>query len=636
MLLKGIAHNFKGIKDGEIEFYYPVTVISGPNGSGKSTWVNAWFWVTTNTDYSGRSNPDVRPIGCADEESTSVEFVIYHDEHEVSFMKTQKLKRTGEKIALTNIYEFNSVPMPERDFQKKLQEVFGVDQKKFLFCSHTDAALADTSKKGREALRALLFSMAGNMSDKDVAEDLHSFSPIEELKSYLQFYSLEEIKAMMTATRKKVVDVYGKSGELIDAAIEGALSGKVTVDVAALRAEEAEIRSRIESLANTGEDSRKVELRKRLEGLKDKRRALESKIREGHRKRADEIAAEVRKWSLEKANIEARIRNIEIRISEGDKTEETYKKKLEVLRDEYAAEANKEYVPQETCQVCGQMLPKSIIDGMRESFERAQSMNIAKIEKDAEVLASLIEEARSRAKAARDERVEAIRGLGEADAKMKAARKEGKDLPLSPIYGDDPEYSQVEKEIEETEAALRELEAGDGADRIKEITRLNRRLEEISRSLGADAVNRRIDERVEALRCQKVVCAQQLADAEKILHQVEQLERHKNGLLELEVNKHFKVVEWKLFRTLKNGTYESTCIPTVDGKELGSSMNTALEVTAKLDIVRSLQEFYGVKLPVWLDNAEHLDSGSLGKIKSWGLEMVILKVSDAYFGVHAW
>lgn len=636
MLLKGIAHNFKGIKDGEIEFYYPVTVISGPNGSGKSTWVNAWFWVTTNTDYSGRSNPDVRPIGCADEESTSVEFIIYHEEHEVSFMKTQKLKRTGERIALTNIYEFNAVPMSERDFQKKLQEVFGVDQKKFLFCTHTDAALADTSKKGREALRALLFSMAGNMSDKDVAEDLNSFSPIDELKSYLQFYSLEEIKAMMTATRKKVVDVYGKSGELIDAAIEGALSGKVIVDVAALRTEEAEIRSRIESLANTGEDSRKVELRKRLEELKDKRRALESKIREDHRKTADELAAEGRKWSLKKANVEVKAARVSTRISEEEAAIDALKRELEELRDRYTAEANKEYVAQETCQVCGQMLPKSIVDKMKASFEKVQAENLAQIEEEARKITDSIEAAKARVESARAELSFMLHDLEEADKNMKDARKKGKNLPLSPVYGDDPEYSKVEKEIEETEAALRELETGEGADRIKEITRLNRRLEEISRSMGADAVNKRIDERVEALRCQKVVCAQQLADAEKVLHQVEQLERHKNGLLELEVNKHFKVVEWKLFRTLKNGTYESTCIPTVDGKELGSSMNTALEVTAKLDIVRSLQEFFGVKLPVWLDNAEHLDSGSLGKIKSWGLEMVILKVSDAYFGVHAW
>ena len=86
---------------------------------------------------------------------------------------------------------------------------------------------------------------------------------------------------------------------------------------------------------------------------------------------------------------------------------------------------------------------------------------------------------------------------------------------------------------------------------------------------------------------------------------------------------------------LKNGTYEPACIPTVDGKELGSSMNTALEMTAKLDIIRSLQEFYGVKLPIWLDNAEHMDSESLGSVIGWKVgQLIVLKVSDEAFAVH--
>lgn len=54
-------------------------------------------------------------------------------------------------------------------------------------------------------------------------------------------------------------------------------------------------------------------------------------------------------------------------------------------------------------------------------------------------------------------------------------------------------------------------------------------------------------------------------------------------------------------------------------------MNTGLEVIAKLDICSSLQKFYGMNVPVVLDNAECINED---KIPSIGSQLVTMRVAD--------
>ena len=92
------------------------------------------------------------------------------------------------------------------------------------------------------------------------------------------------------------------------------------------------------------------------------------------------------------------------------------------------------------------------------------------------------------------------------------------------------------------------------------------------------------------------------------------LNKAKNEMLEKSVNKHFRLVKWKLFKTLKNGNYEDACIPIIDNFELGTSTNKGREILAKLDIISGLSKFYGKNYPILLDNAESLSSVTVDRI----------------------
>ena len=112
-----------------------------------------------------------------------------------------------------------------------------------------------------------------------------------------------------------------------------------------------------------------------------------------------------------------------------------------------------------------------------------------------------------------------------------------------------------------------------------------------------------------------------------ILDQLSLLNMKKNTMLQDAVNSNFSIIKWVLFETLKNGTYKDACIPTINGKKFGESMNTGLETLARIDAMNGIQKFFGLDYPIFLDNAEHLDKNSLASIDT-DHQLIVLTVSD--------
>ena len=138
----------------------------------------------------------------------------------------------------------------------------------------------------------------------------------------------------------------------------------------------------------------------------------------------------------------------------------------------------------------------------------------------------------------------------------------------------------------------------------------------VDRQLAKVENNAVIDRQIAELQAKRKEYEQARLDADKILDEVKQLEMAKNELLTEQINSHFRLVNWVLFETQANGeVLTDRCIPTIDGKSLVDEANTGLVILAKLDIVQGLQEFYGERYPVWLDNAEALTSNTSERIE---------------------
>lgn len=158
-----------------------------------------------------------------------------------------------------------------------------------------------------------------------------------------------------------------------------------------------------------------------------------------------------------------------------------------------------------------------------------------------------------------------------------------------------------------------------------DISELRKRLDNVNAELGKAVHNVQIDEQISEMRHKRREYEQAKADSEKILYQLSLVSKKKNELLVEEINANFGIVKWILFDYQKNGEYKETCIPTVDERRFGDSTNTGREIVAKLDICNSLQKFFGINLPVFLDNAESINDFN---IPDMDCQLILMNVTE--------
>ena len=99
----------------------------------------------------------------------------------------------------------------------------------------------------------------------------------------------------------------------------------------------------------------------------------------------------------------------------------------------------------------------------------------------------------------------------------------------------------------------------------------------------------------------------QLSELERKEDIARQYQFRQNQLLEERINKHFKLVQWRLFRTVNNGGdsfEEPFCECYVNGIPYHAGLNQADKLNAGLDICEALSNFYEVSAPIVIDNAE--------------------------------
>ena len=628
-IAKMILENFKGIKERTIDFSGNIHKIEGKNASGKTTIATAYFWVFCNTDYELKSNPAIFPVD-VEECTPSVTIEMLVDCKPMKICKKQSRKITesnGTKnIALTNSYFVNDVPMAERDMVKKLTDA-GFDFENFAILANPNAFLLE--KKDEQ--RKILFSMVAAYTDLDIANKMDG---VDEARNLLSNYSIDEIKAMQNATLKKIVENYGKKGELLTAKIEGLELSKVDIDFSALELQKNMLTEQLEKnhaaqrvgvlinneLTQLREQDMKLQFE--LSGIKQKeqaeKKAAEEKIlseRRGLQEKLLQIERDISRWNNEVDIHGNSITRLETSIKQGQ--DAISKIEAEVF-DETTA----------VCPVCHRIYESDKIEEMKNDFEADKLRRIADLHKE-------ITEFMSMLAIKRTERAEKAKNIQKAmndKADIETALKQ----PLNALQGNMEEPHTYDAEIERINQAIvdnnrlietKRASMPNMAVLGNEEAELSGQIRNTEIQLSKADDNCRIDDKIADLRKQQMVYEQDRANAEKILYQLDLIQKEKNLIVTEEINKHFSLVKWKMFDYLKNGSYTETCIPMVGDKELGAALNNAMQIRAKIDICDSLQRFYDTHNPVFLDNAEALDSENQGGLVA-DTQLVLLTVKD--------
>lgn len=604
MILRKITlRNFKGAKDRTIEFDGNAK-IKGANATGKSTLSDAYYWLFTNYNTAMINNPPITPKAETECES-KVEAELEIDGKKLTVVKTQiyKQKQDGDKVvsAVTNHYYINSVEKSYRDFVADLTER-GIDMDNFLIFSHPSAFTADNSKQGREKQRAMLFKMCEGITDEDVASGMEG---IDELKELMSDYKLNEIEQMQKSTIRNIKDTVGDDNIIINARIDELISQKSTLDIKVLQQQkkeyEAEIKrceKELESLAES-----KADIHEKISELRIKRDEITSKANQSLNEQKTELDKSIREYQsiIDEKNFKLSQNKAEIERQEGllSKAKEDTEKQRVLYKMEQDSVLDEGDL---SCPVCHRTYSEEKLSEIKAEFEKHKAERLKVIKSSGENLKKNIKSIEKELKSLKDQQQALDRVISETIKMRDEKQAEIDKLPVSADMFKDDNFVLINNEIADLEKDL----SADDDTRKQELESARNvaktMLHQIMADIGVVEKNKEIDERIADLRKQRTEAETNKAKAEKILYQIEQFKKFKNDKLSDEINKHFKVAQFRLFRQLKNGSTEDACDVLVNGKEINTQVNQATQVIAKLDIIRGLSDYFNSWLPVFVDD----------------------------------
>ncbi len=627
-LLSMHLKNFMCYEEQDFHFH-DKTVISGANGKGKSSIASAYTWCFLDCDYEMRSNPVVRREvnGSPVDGDVEVTLVLDMDGREITVRKVQKrtYSKDGSSYKDDNKYFINDVSKTKTEFNEYL-EVGNA----FKMSSNINAFL----NQKPDEVRKFLFQTVKDIPDTSVAD---KYPDLAELGVLLGKYSAEELSAM---NKKKVADIK-KELPILEGQIrekEADIKAKSDMDVSDLEVQKNCLKQKIQENADKQLESEKLyenyneltdgvlELKMELSGLE--RKANESLVEE----RSKLLDVSIQK-KLERNKLQADINAIETKISAATDAIDRLKGKLEGIRIEWKEENERKLDEKSLiCPYCRQLYPEEKKAELFTNFEKEKAELLASITTDGNNTKDQLDR---KTKDLDQFRLDLEEQKAEYDAvfsEIKELEDKLSELPEKIDISDTSEYQEIKQQITEKENALKSMEnISEYRKALKEEEQELR--EELS---GCESKilmsNTEAEEkRLAELKEQRTDMVQQQADSEKVLYLLTELEKAKNEELSNQINQKFKLVQWQLFETAKNGNYKSTCIPMVDDKSILTTIsNKGNRILGRVDICQSVQDIVGISVPIWVDDCESLDSENQKKVSNMVRgQLIMLVVNDS-------
>ena len=335
---------------------------------------------------------------------------------------------------------------------------------------------------------------------------------------------------------------------------------------------------------------------------------------------------------LERDKLQADINAIETKISAATDAIDRLKGKLEGIRIEWKEENERKLDEKSLiCPYCKQLYPEEKKEELFTNFEKEKAELLASITTDGNNTKDQLDR---KTKDLDQFRLDMKERKAEYDAvfsEIKELEDKLSKLPKKLDISDTSEYQGINQQITEKENALKSME------NISEYRKVLKEDEQELREELSDCEskilmsNTEIEEkRLAELKQQRTDMVQQQADAEKVLYLLTELEKAKNEEFSNQINQKFKLVQWQLFETAKNGNYKSTCIPMVDGKSILTTIsNKGNRILGRVDICQSVQDIAGISVPIWVDDCESLDSENQKKVSDMVIgQLIMLVVND--------
>ena len=585
--------------------------IYGDNATGKTSIYDALTWLLFGKDSlgNGEKNIDIKPLDANGEVKdhqaiTSVEAEFLVDGQVQTFQRTYReiwatRRGTGTPVyeGNTSDYFVNGVPCKKNAFDAAIKEMVSED----LFRMLTSVSHFAAGMKWQER-RAVLFDMAGTLTDKEIMLKDEKFEPLLDSLGGL---SIADFKAKLLHQKK------GQTGIQNDTPARINECERTLADIAGINFEEA--REQEQALIRQ-KDGLQVQLlaldqdtvleKKRLElrEAKFERDQLESRNRvhrESQRKNGRDLTYLYNEISREQAAI-GQSKNY---LAGAQRGIVRVQKEIQDCRDEWV-QVNGEAFAGGKCPTCGQALPFEQLQKATETFNKRKQTRLDAITAKAKSLQDDLEQSHKRNQDIQDEISRRETHIAELNEQIRKAKEE-----VAPIT-DLAEYSEciasVNASIDALQAEISSLMADSSKVREQLRSDLNAadgQLRVVQGVLAKEAIKAQTEKRIAELKSDARNAAEILERIEQMLFLMEEFTRFKAKFVEQSINDHFRIATFRLFREQANGGLEERCDVVYDGVPF-MGLNNGMRVNVGIDIINALSRHYGVTVPLFVDNAE--------------------------------
>ena len=622
--------NFKCHRYLRLDFEGGSASIYGDNATGKTSVYDALTWLLFGKDSqgNGEKNIEIKPLDASGEVKdhdalTAVDAVLDVNGEELHLRRTYKevwsTKRGSSQATYdgnTSEYYVDGVPCKKNAFQDKVSELVSEDTFRMLTSvSHFANSISWQDR------RAVLFQVAGVMDDAQILATDASFAPLVESMGKL---SLEDYKKKLLAEKKKFVGAkteiparISECQKTIDD-IVGIDFDKAKTEVKVLQAEVDDISTRIVAIEHdSAADQKRLEIREaqlEMTALYNENKAFRANQGSGllnvHNLRVDlhELRNRLDRKQHELSNEKAYIAGLE--------------SKIEEARANWMS-VNSESFTGGTCVTCGQALPADKLHQAMVAFDATKQKRLNDILQTANSY--------KEAKAQADDRLH----RQQEEIQQIEAEIQAKDLEITAAEATVAEPKDMDGYAEKARCFNEKIQKlnGELADMVMNINAVTQKLRAEKNEIMA-AINNQMaiinkeslldysKKRIEELRQDAKSAAECLEAIEKMLYLMEHYSRYKTRFVEDSINGLFRIARFRLFREQANGGIEDRCDVVHDGVPY-ISVNNGMKINLGIDIINTLSNAYGVRVPLFVDNAE-----SVTNLEKCGSQIIRLVVSE--------
>lgn len=609
------------------------TEITGRNESGKSSIFNAFLWVLMNCDSDDRVNyklfDEKEEQTYENSKTASVEAVIEIDGVTYSLRKTAKagwIRKKGREIyekKSTDEYHFyiDQIERNATEYKSFIEEIIAPFSKLKLMLNINYYLGMDWKD-----LRRTFEDLVGTIKEEEFKGDYSIIK--DELAKYTPEQIKESIKGQIKPIKKNI--------ESLPITIETLKSSLPKIeDLDEVQQEIDDAKSQIEMI-----DKQLLGSSESLQKFIDKRNEELAKI--------GELESEYNKYKIEyeanyrneRSNINeeiGKIAFINAEISrENEKNKQTIANAKESLKlttsklkklNEYREQLLKQneevksmLFTDDTCAFCGQKLPEEKLEEAKAKFNankdakhksivaegKANNLKIEQCKKEIAELEAIIEKGYEE---------KPLKDKSELEAKLRNL-----ELEFVP-YEQTTEGKEKMAVISNMKANLTVIPAQDNAALPNMKKSLMQDIENLSKKLGLkDEYDKQMTV-IQSKQKELKDSAVELALLEGKINAVERYERERASIISFKVNNKFNYLKVEMTEVNKSGNIVDTC-RVLDKKNIPATVtNTASRILIGIDLSISLQRFYGLCLPLFIDEAHTIDSENFPKVNTQIIKM---------------